>query len=70
MSCFLRCRMLHIVGRWMLLVKPPSTPPDQEIIITLLASWRFDKFPTSKRGKICKIHAESIMGETNIDFEG
>ena len=41
---------------------------DREIILTLLGSWHFDKFPTSKRGKICTIHEEFIMWETNIDL--
>jgi hypothetical protein len=38
----------------------PQEEPDQEIILSLLGYWHFDKFPTSKRGKICTIHAEFI----------
>ena len=41
---------------------------DQEIIITLLGSWHFDKFPTSKCSKICTINAEFIAWETSIDL--
>ena len=42
--------------------KPEEDPAaDQEIILTLLGSWFFDKFPTSKCVKIWTIHAEFIM---------
>ena len=41
---------------------------DQEIILTLLGSWRFNKFPTSQCGKICTIHAEFIVWEASIDL--
>ena len=41
---------------------------DQEIILTLLGSWRVDKFPTAKPSKICTIHAEFMMWETSIDL--
>jgi hypothetical protein len=42
---------------------------DEEIILTLLGSWHFDTFSTSKCGKICIIHADFEMWETSIDYE-
>ena len=50
------------------MMKLCNPEPDQEIILTLLGSWRFDEFLTSKRGKICTNYAEFFMWETGIDF--
>ena len=51
------------------MMKICNPEPDQEIILTLLGSWRFDEFHTSKRGKICTKYAEFFMWETGIDLE-